>query len=109
MSLSQTTRICLIALIGGNGECVAEFAGVLADLGHSVEVLKLPSFFLSELTSLRLRLLRELVRSKAENSFVIFFPDSTELFLKEPDFTLSFSAYSDWFDPDRMRVIPHLW
>jgi Exostosin family len=46
---------------------------------------------------------------KSQGQFVVFSPQSTELFLDEPDLTITYSAYQGWFNPKKMRVIPHLW
>jgi hypothetical protein len=46
---------------------------------------------------------------KREGKFVVLFSNTTEIFLRDVDFTIVFSAYRRWFDPARMHVIPHVW
>ncbi len=56
----------------------------------------------------RLKKLREALRKENEEVNV-FIPNSTELYLEEPDFSLMFSGYRSWCDPSRIKIIPHIW
>ncbi len=103
------TKICIVCLVHGNFEIVANFERALAQLKVDAEIVIIPHFFLSGLTKDRFHSLTKLLKDKSSEAFVVFFPDSTELFLGEADFMVVFSAYRSWFNKKKMRVIPHLW
>jgi len=100
-------KVCLFFLTSKQYDCASVFERAFHDLGYACDVVRYPHFFLP--TRERLRDLRIRLRSASLKHFVIFFADTTELFLPEPDYTLAFSAYRNWHDPASVRVIPHLW
>lgn len=100
-------KVCLFFLTSTQYDCASVFERAFRDLGYSCDVVRYSHFFLP--TRERLRDLRARLRSASLSQFVIFFADTTELFLPEPDYTLAFSAYRNWHDPAVIRVIPHLW
>jgi hypothetical protein len=102
-------KICLVCLVHESFDIANIIKTALAELQVDVELIKVPHFSFSDLTSDRLLRLKKLLQLKALDQFVIFFPDTTELFLQEADFMLVYSAYRSWFSPKKMRVIPHLW
>ena len=102
-------KICFVCLKNESFDLAAIFKAALAELKADVEIIRIPHFFLSGLTNVRLRSLKKLLKQKSSDAFVIFFPDSTELFLQEADLMILFSAYRSWFSQTKMRVIPHLW
>jgi Exostosin family len=102
-------KICFVCLAHESFDIAAIFETALAELKVDIEIIRLPHFFLSALTNDRFYSLKKLLKQKSSDAFVIFFPDTAELFMKEADFTVVFSAYRSWFSQNRMRVIPHLW
>jgi len=102
-------KICLVCLVHESFDFANIIKMALAELEVDVELIKVSYFSLSDLTNNRLLRLKKLLRQKAADRFVVFFPDTTELFLQEADFILVYSAYRSWFRPKKMRVIPHLW
>ena len=100
-------NVCLFFLTSKQYDCASVFERAFQDLGYCCEVVRYPHFFL--VTSSRLHDLRARLQIESSKHFVIFFADTTELFLNEPDYTLTFSAYRTWYNTERMRVIPHLW
>jgi Exostosin family len=86
---------------------VPELERALIEIGCKVEVVRFPFFWAP--TTEGLNSLRALLRKKSAGQFLIFGPDNAELFLKEPDLTLAYSAYRGWYNSEKIRVIPHLW
>jgi hypothetical protein len=87
----------------------ALFERAFEKLKVDVEIINEPYFLLSALRLKRLQSLKSLLKNRSINHFVVFFPNSTELFLEEADFLVLFSAYRSWFNEEKMKVIPHLW
>lgn len=102
-------KICLAFLASESFECLSTFESAFREVGFDVEAITIPNFWLSELGRKKLRRLKSLLRQRSNNRRLIFSPQSTEIFLKEPDFSLLYSGYRSWFDDRKMRVIPHLW
>jgi len=48
-------------------------------------------------------------RRKDAGQFVIFFPATAEVFLKDPDWSFVCSHYKSWYDSSKVAVIPHVW
>jgi hypothetical protein len=103
-------KICLVFLVNKSFDCLTPFERAFKEIGYSVESIKLPNVWISGLTRKYVNDLKALIKGKkSEGYFIIFSPQTTELFLKEPDLTIIYSAYGSWFDANKMRVIPHLW
>ena len=102
-------KICLVCLVHKTCEFANILKTALAELPFEVELIKVPFFFSSDLNNDRLFELKKLLQRKTLDAFVVFFPDTTELFLQEADYTLVYSGYRSWFSRKKMRVIPHLW
>ena len=85
-------KICFVCVANDSFDVAGIFAAALERLGIDVEVLRIPHFLLVDLTKERLRSIVTLIKEKSTNSFVVFFPDTSELFL-EADFMLLFSSY----------------
>lgn len=102
-------KICVVSLVHQSFDIATIVKEAFARLKVDVEVIEVPHFLLSELTTDRVDSLKQLLKQKSLEAFVIFFPDTTELFFQEPDLTLAYSAYRTWFDEKKTRVIPHLW
>ena len=106
-------KLCLVCLVHNNTSKGPDVTSVIVQAlqkaNIDVEVVRLPYFFISALTTERLRGLKKLLKDKSQDRFVVFSPDTTELFLTEPNFTIMFSAYRSWYDENIMEVIPHLW
>lgn len=99
--------ICLIFLVHESFDCLTYFECAFREVDPCLEVIKVP--FEWRFDRAYVKTLKKLIREKSKSRFVVFSPQSTEMFLKEADLTLLFSAYSRWFDPKTMHVIPHLW
>jgi hypothetical protein len=102
-------ELCIVCLVQDDFDSAAFFERVFAKLNIDVEIIRAPHFLLSALRLDRLQRLKSLLKNKSANRFVVFFPNSTELFLEEADFLIVFSAYRSWFREESMKVIPHLW
>ncbi len=101
-------KLCIVSLVPDNFDnSILEEA--FDELKLDVETIRLPFFYLSALTPARLNSIRNLLAEKAKDAFVVFFPNTVELFPPEADCTITFSAYRSWFEPKHMRVIPHPW
>jgi hypothetical protein len=102
-------KICLIFLVSSAYDRTSVFEAAFKESGFDVETIRLPFFSLGSLTSEHLGDLKDLLRKKSKDRFLIFSPGTSEIFLDEPDLTLVFSAYKSWYDQTRIRVIPHTW
>ena len=100
-------KICLVFLVDDNFDCLTVLEQALREIGFEVETYKIP--YLWNFSRNYVNRLKALLREKSKEQFLIFSPQSTELFLKEADFSLIYSAYRSWFDHTKMRVIPHFW
>jgi glycosyltransferase involved in cell wall biosynthesis len=107
-TLYESPEVRLVFLTRGEDiSLIPELERALTELGCKVEVIRFPYFWV--ITNERLSSLRAFLQQRSANQFLIFCPDSTELFLEEPDFTLTYSAYRSWYSAEKMRIIPHLW
>ncbi len=104
--LGMMRKISLIILDEGNPQYLLPFEQSLKEIGFEVETIKVPCqwkygrSYVNDLTAL--------LKKKSLEHYVIFFPSSSELFLKDADLTIAYSAYRSWFDPRKTRIIPHL-
>jgi Exostosin family len=101
--------VCLIFLTREALDIANLFESAFRNLGVATEVVRLPYFTMRSLTTSRLKKLRELIDEKSKNSFVVFCPESTELFLRNVGCHITFSAYRSWVSEFPVSVIPHLW
>ena len=102
-------KICLVFLVQNTFDLATIFERAFQEVGADVEVVRLPAFWMSDLTSQRVTNLKNLLEEKSRTHLVIFSPGTAELFLKEADCIVLYSAYRSWFERETMRVIPHLW
>jgi Exostosin family len=103
-------KICLLFFVNDNFDCLGLFERAFKEVGFDVESIGLPDVWLPGVTTNYVKRLKALIRERqSHGQFVIFSPQSTELFLEGPDLTVTYSAYRSWFDAGKMRVIPHLW
>ncbi len=102
-------KICLVFLVSAELDHSSVFEAAFKELGADVETVKVPFFSLSSITAGRINDLKELLREKSKDCFLIFSPGTAELFLDGPDLTLVFSAYRSWYNSKTIRVIPHPW
>lgn len=90
-----------------------DFTNTLQDIflkiGIDSSAIRVPNLYLWEFTTKKIREIKQILKKTTENEFSIFIPNTTELFLKEADFTILFSGYRSWYNADKMRVIPHIW
>jgi Exostosin family len=100
-------KICLVGLFDQSCDFLISLERALSEFGFEVETHKIPyvwAFGRDYVNKLKI-----LLKKKSQEQFLIFSPETTELFLKEADFTIIYSAYRSWFDQKKMRVIPHVW
>jgi len=103
-------KVCLIFFVTEIFDSSVPFERAFIEAGFEVEVVRVPNIWLPDLTRRYINDLEAVIRKKkSQGYFVIFCPQSTELFLKEPHLTITYSAYRSWFDAARIRVIPHVW
>jgi Exostosin family len=55
------------------------------------------------------REIRRELRRTPEGAVSVYCSGLTELYVKDADLGLHFSAFRSWFDPERMRLLPHHW
>ena len=99
-------KICLVALVDHNCNFLIALERALSEIGFEVETHKIP--FLWNFNKDYVDRLNALLKERSQEQFLIFSPESTELFLKEADLTIVYSAYRSWFDQEKIRVIPHI-
>jgi hypothetical protein len=82
----------------------------LLSKGIECELIKLDSFCLlfSSRPRDEVNRLRKVLRTE-NDELVVFFPNTTELFLEEPDLTILYSGYRSWHNPERVKIIPYVW
>jgi hypothetical protein len=56
-----------------------------------------------------LREIRQELRKTQPGAVSVYCSGLTEFFVSEADLSLHFSAFRSWFDPERMRLLPHPW
>lgn len=56
-----------------------------------------------------LREIRQELRATPAGALSIYCSGVTETYVREADLSLHFSAFRSWFDPTRMKVLPHHW
>ena len=102
-------KICIVFLVTENFDCLPVFEQAFREAGFLIEAVRIPFREMHLLDGEYVNELRGLLKEKSGDGFLIFSPQSTELHLKEPDFTIVYSGYRSWFDERKMRVVPHLW
>lgn len=107
MTLASAPALSLVALSRETVGLAELLFAAISSLSADVRILRLPYFW--RYGSRELAQLRTVIEGESRNRFVVFCPDSTELYLPECDFMVVFSAYRSWFCPARMRVVPHVW
>jgi hypothetical protein len=102
------SKVALISLANETVDISAILAEAFLLEGSKLDVVRLPWEwnFKHRLISKIKRITAEF---KREGKFVVLFPNTTEIFLRDVDFSILFSAYRRWFDDSRMHVIPHVW
>jgi Exostosin family len=85
-----------------------EIQVALSKKGVECAIQKIDGFEITRCNSINLKHLKEALR-KEENEIIVFIPDTTELYLKEPDLSIMFSGYRSWCDSTRLKIIPHIW
>ena len=103
----KVKKICLVGLVDGSGDFLTALERAFREIGFEVETHKIPCVW--AFGKDYVNKLKVLFKEKSREQFLIFSPETTELFLKEADFTIIYSAYRSWFDQKKMRVIPHIW
>ena len=108
--VNSVSKICLVFFCNESFDCLTSFERAFKELNYDVESIRIPNIWITEISRKNMSELRALItEKKSQGQFVVFSPQSTELFLDEPDLTITYSAYQSWFNPTKMRVIPHLW
>lgn len=100
-------QIFLLFLVDERFNLLTIFEQSFKENGFETDKIEIP--YLWSFSSDYVNLLKRLFETMAKDKYLIFSPNSTELFLQKPNMTIAYSGYRSWFDPQRMRVIPHLW
>ena len=79
------------------------FEQAVGDL--DIEIIKIPFFPPEELTTERLNNVRKVLKECSSGRFSIFLPGTAEYYLDEVDQLFAFSAYQNWHNSKRIRVI----
>ena len=87
-------------------DVISVFENAFQQARLSVETTGIASTWMFD--SAYVRRLRSIIRDTKRSSFTILHPPA-ELLLDDADLVVPFSAYRSWYDPQKMRVIPHLW
>ena len=85
------------------------FERALRQVDVDAEVVRIPYFLVEMLTPERLRGIRNILKQKSLDRYLIFCPGLAEFFLEEADQLFMFSAYRGWYDPNKIRVVSHVW
>jgi hypothetical protein len=105
----QAIRIFHLDYQGDNAvlqDSVHSMQAALRRQGLACYIEKLDFVTLEELTPEHLEQIKQRFRAAA-GDYTVFIPGMIELFLTEPDLTLSFSAYRSWLPATRFRTLPH--
>ena len=87
-------------------DVISVFENAFQQARLSVETTRIASTWMFDRAYVRR--LRSLIHDAKSHSFTILHPPA-ELLLDDADLVVPFSAYRSWYDPQKMRVIPHLW
>ena len=85
------------------------FEHALKQLDVDAEVIRIPYFMVETITNERLKNIRKVLKEKSVGRYLMFCPGLAEFFFDEPDQLFMFSAYRSWHDPNKIRVISHVW
>lgn len=100
-------KICLVFLVDESSDCLTAFERAFKEIGFEVETFKIPYLWIFSRSYVSR--LKALFKKQSQGHFLIFSPQSTELFLKGADITITYSAYRSWYSHEKVRVIPHIW
>lgn len=103
----KVKKVRLVSLVDRNFDGVTHIQNALDNVGVKAEIVNIQGRWLFRPSELRI--IRAEISNRRSDTFTIFNPLSTELFLDQPDLTISFSAYKRWYDRQRIRVVPHMW
>ncbi len=99
-------RVKVVSFGGGAARCSERLMEILAEYKVECTIERFEEFSFRHLDVSVLQKLRQVLR-KNKNEFIVFIPNITELYLKQPDLTLVFAGYRSWCDSERIKVIPH--
>jgi hypothetical protein len=85
------------------------FGSAFERLGVHCEFYPLPALSLDQRTLRNIRAISRFIAHLKRSSLVIFCPGSEELFLREANHLIVFSAYGSWGDWTRTTLLPHPW
>ena len=107
---SRMRKLSLVLIESAAFNYADAFERAFGELNIEVETVRIPFFFVQELTANKLQEIKnEICARKELGQFVLFFPGSAEILLKEPNWSFVCSHYRSWYDPQNVTVIPHLW
>jgi hypothetical protein len=104
-------KVCLVFIESWTSDFdyLNTFKRAFSEANIEAEILTLPFFMPQDLTPDKLKHIKqEIRRRKDSGQFVIFFPGTQEIFLKDPDWSFVCSHYKSWCG-EKTEVIPHLW
>jgi hypothetical protein len=103
------SKACLVVKESPFFDYVNTFKRAILQANIDVEIVTVPFFMVHTLTPDKLKQIKTVIRiKKYTGQFVIFFPGTEEIFLKDPDLSLVCSHYKSWYG-SKVEVIPHVW
>ncbi len=102
-------KVCLVVIESLHFDYAEAFESAFEQLGADAEVIRIPFFLIDTITNERLENIIDLLREKSKSHLLIFCPGTQEWFFGEADYLFVFSAYRSWWQPQKMKVLPHVW
>jgi hypothetical protein len=104
-------RACLVLIESwiSDHDYLNAFKRALLEANIEAEIVTMPFFKIEDLTPDKLKDIKLAIRRRKDRGqFVIFFPGTEEIFLKDPDWSFVCSHYKSWYGR-KFEVIPHVW
>jgi hypothetical protein len=106
---TELMKVCLVVIESLHFDYAKAFESAFEQLGADAEVVRVPFFLIDTITNERLRNIIDLLREKSKQQLLIFCPGTQEWFLDDADYLFVFSAYRSWWQPQKFKVLPHVW
>lgn len=105
---TESTKSVRIVAWDWGPEYYRDLRQQLIHRGIRCDLTLIKNFFITECTAEKVRKVKEVLR-RGRDEFTVLIPFTTELYLKEADLSLLFSAYKSRHAPDREKIIPWVW
>jgi hypothetical protein len=110
-SSGRCRKACLVLIESWTSDhnYLNTFKRALLEANIEAEIITIPFFPPQDLTPEKLKGIKTTIRMRKDAGlFVIFFPGTEEVFLKDPDWSFVCSHYKCWYG-GKCTVIPHVW